>query len=74
MTPEQVATVGAFMQFERKQYEQQGSGLGLAIVNKMTTALGGSLTIESVYQQGTSLFIKLPGSARQTEYAAVITE
>jgi CheY-like chemotaxis protein/anti-sigma regulatory factor (Ser/Thr protein kinase) len=61
MTQEQITNIGAFMQFERKKYEQQGSGLGLAIVNKMTVALGGSLSIESVYQQGTRINITLPG-------------
>jgi hypothetical protein len=31
MTAEQIRNVGAYMQFERKLYEQQGSGLGLVI-------------------------------------------
>ena len=62
MTPEQIDKIGAFMQFERKQYEQQGSGLGLAIVNKIAAALGGSFSIESVYHQGTRIRVRLPGA------------
>jgi len=47
MTPEQIASVGAYMQFQRHIYEQQGSGLGLAIVQRLAALYGGSLTIES---------------------------
>ncbi|CAG0929188.1 partial Cyclic di-GMP phosphodiesterase, partial [Planctomycetaceae bacterium] len=32
MTPQQIADIGAYMQFERKLHEQQGTGLGLTIV------------------------------------------
>ncbi|WP_199249101.1 response regulator [[Phormidium] sp. ETS-05] len=47
MTPAQIASVGAYMQFQRHIYEQQGSGLGLAIVKWVAELYGGSLTIES---------------------------
>jgi len=60
MTAGQIGKVGAFMQFERDQYEQQGSGLGLAIVKKMAALLDGSCAIESVYQRSTTVHIKLP--------------
>ncbi len=35
LTPEQIAKIGAYMQFERRLREQQGSGLGLAIVQRL---------------------------------------
>jgi len=35
MTPEQIANIGAFMQFDRATYEQQGAGLGLAVVKRL---------------------------------------
>ncbi|MEQ9359362.1 ATP-binding protein [Coleofasciculus chthonoplastes] len=41
MTSEQIANLGAYMQFERKLYEQQGSGLGLAIAQRLAQLHGG---------------------------------
>ncbi|NJL57892.1 PAS domain-containing protein [bacterium] len=35
MAAEQIASMGAFMQFERQQYEQQGTGLGLIIASQL---------------------------------------
>src|SRR5258708_11344796 len=35
MTPEQIAEIGAYMQFDRIVYEQQGAGLGLAIARDL---------------------------------------
>lgn len=46
MSAEQFAQVGAYMQFERKLYEQQGSGLGLAICQTMVKVYGGELEVE----------------------------
>jgi two-component system, sensor histidine kinase and response regulator len=60
MTEEQVSKIGAFMQFERKHYEQQGLGLGLKIVQKMTEIYGGKFLISSVYHQETEVRITLP--------------
>lgn len=47
MSTEQIAEVGAYMQFQRKVYEQQGSGLGLAIAKRLVHLHGGELTIKS---------------------------
>jgi two-component system, sensor histidine kinase and response regulator len=60
MTEEQIAMIGTFTQFERKYYEQQGIGVGLQIVKKIIAIYGGSLSISSIYKQGTTVHIKLP--------------
>lgn len=60
LTPDQIAQIGAFMQFERKQYEQQGSGLGLAIVKETMRMYGGSFSITSEIDQETSVHLTLP--------------
>jgi signal transduction histidine kinase len=66
MAPQQIADIGAYMQFERKLHEQQGSGLGLAIAKRFSELLGGSLTIKSQSDAGTIVTIILP-SAPVTE-------
>jgi CheY-like chemotaxis protein len=60
MTKEQVARIDAFVQFERKTYEQQGIGLGLRIVKKIVELAGGVFAINSIYQQHTTVNISLP--------------
>jgi two-component system, sensor histidine kinase and response regulator len=61
MTEEQIANVGAFMQFERKFYEQQGGvGLGLKIAQTITKNYGGTFSISSVYHQATTVDLTLP--------------
>ncbi len=54
MTPEQIAHIGAYMQFGRKQQEQQGSGLGLIIAHLLTELEGGTFRIESQVDVGTT--------------------
>ena len=59
MTPEQITTIDAYIQFERFKYEQQGLGLGLAIVRRLVNLHNGELTIESEYGKYTKFTIKL---------------
>lgn len=60
MTREQVANHGAYIQFDRKLYEQQGSGLGIAIAKRLAELYGGKLTIESIPNQETTVSVVLP--------------
>ncbi|MBW4469028.1 MAG: response regulator [Stenomitos rutilans HA7619-LM2] len=62
MTAEQIASLGAYMQFERKFYEQQGSGLGVAIAKRLVEVHGGTLAIDSMPGQYTTVQVTLPNS------------
>jgi len=53
MTAEQIANMGAYMQFGRDKVEQQGNGLGLTLVSKLMKSLGSNLVIESAPGEGT---------------------
>ncbi|MBZ0278069.1 MAG: ATP-binding protein, partial [Anaerolineae bacterium] len=60
MTEEQVSQVGAYMQFERKLYEQQGLGLGLAIARQIIRFYNGVCHLHSISERETTLTIDLP--------------
>ncbi|PJF28337.1 MAG: hybrid sensor histidine kinase/response regulator [Phototrophicales bacterium] len=60
MTPAQIASIGAYMQFDRIIYEQQGAGLGLAIAKRLTELYGGNFSIESEAGSGTRVILTLP--------------
>jgi signal transduction histidine kinase len=60
MSATQIANIGAYMQFERKLYEQQGSGLGLAIVRRLSQLYGGDLKLDSVPEGETTATVRLP--------------
>lgn len=60
MTAEQIAQVGAYMQFERHIQEQTGVGLGLTIAKRITELHGGTLTIESIPGKQTIICVSLP--------------
>ncbi|MBX7221723.1 MAG: response regulator [Blastocatellia bacterium] len=59
MTLQQIADVGAYMQFDRGVYEQQGAGLGLTISKRLAEMHGGELTITSIPGGETSVEITL---------------
>lgn len=60
MTKEQIKTVRAYVQFERKIYEQQGCGLGLTIVLRMVKLFNGTIDIDSNPNCGTIVQIRFP--------------
>jgi two-component system sensor histidine kinase/response regulator len=60
MTKQQIAKVGAFMQFERQNQEQSGTGLGLAIIKKIVEGAKGKLTITSIYEKETTVNVSVP--------------
>ena len=72
MTAEQIASIGAHMQFERRFYEQQGAGLGLIIARHLAELHGGDLTIHSVPVQQTMVELSLP-KAGPSQYSADFT-
>ncbi len=49
--------------------KRRGTGLGLAIVQNAVRALGGTIRVESVWQQGTTMTVELPGSLGETPSA-----
>ncbi|ERT08857.1 response regulator [Lyngbya aestuarii BL J] len=59
MTPEEIQKVGAYLQFERKLYEQQGSGMGLSIVKRLVELHDGKLIIESIPNKETTVRVEL---------------
>jgi signal transduction histidine kinase len=49
-----------FDMFYRAHAHGEGSGLGLYIVNEVCKKLGGSVTVQSVYGEGSSFTVRLP--------------
>jgi two-component system sensor histidine kinase/response regulator len=57
---EQIAAIGAYMQFDRKLHEQQGLGLGLTIAKRLVELHGGTLSIVSEKGTGAVISVKFP--------------
>jgi two-component system sensor histidine kinase/response regulator len=60
LTPDQIARVGAHMQFNREFYEQQGAGMGLIISKRLVEMHGGSFKIQSEPLVMTTSSIEVP--------------
>lgn len=60
MDDDALASIGAYMQFERTFYEHQGLGLGLAIVLRLIDLHNGTIHVMSKPDQGTLVEITLP--------------
>ena len=63
MTAQQIADIGAHMQFERRFYEQQGVGRGLIIARRLAELHGWDFLIESTPGTQTTVQVLLPLSA-----------
>jgi signal transduction histidine kinase/CheY-like chemotaxis protein/HPt (histidine-containing phosphotransfer) domain-containing protein len=75
MTPEVITR--AFEQYvqggARVNREFGGAGLGLAIANKLTTAMGGTIAVDSRLGEGTTFAVRLPGAVVGPEQRAAVT-
>ncbi|AFY74446.1 histidine kinase,Response regulator receiver domain protein,histidine kinase [Synechococcus sp. PCC 7502] len=60
MTPTQINNIAAYIQFNRKVYEQQGTGLGLAIAKILVKLYGGDMQIYSDLGVKTTVTVTLP--------------
>jgi CheY-like chemotaxis protein/anti-sigma regulatory factor (Ser/Thr protein kinase) len=59
MTIDQVKNIGAYVQFEREQHEQQGIGLGLVIAQRIVQLHDGAFDIKSEENVGTEITFTL---------------
>ncbi len=62
LTLEQISAIGAYVQFNRRQNEQQGTGLGLSITRRIVELYGGRLTVSSVLNGTTNIQVTLPAT------------
>jgi DNA-binding response OmpR family regulator len=62
LTSEQLSAIGAYVQFNRNQNEQQGTGLGLSIARRIIELHGGRLTVSSVLNGAINIQVALPAT------------
>jgi len=60
ISPQQIRDLGVFMQFDRKQNEQQGLGFGLIISKQLTELHNGTFEIKSDPHRGTNITATFP--------------
>ena len=60
LTPEEIAQIGAFHQFDRKKHEQQGLGLGLVLVQRISAECKAEFSIKSELGKGTEVKVAFP--------------
>ncbi len=60
MTPEEIAALEPFVQFERDRQEQSGLGIGLVLAGRIAGVHGGSVGIHSEKDVGTKVEIRIP--------------
>lgn len=60
MSGDQIASIGAYMQFGRVLYEQQGLGLGFIIAKRLVELHGGQMGIKSIPGTVTEITIHFP--------------
>ncbi len=60
MASDNLGSIGAYMQFERRLHEQKGAGLGLIIAKRLVEIHGGTIEIISQIDKGTTVKIAIP--------------
>jgi two-component system, sensor histidine kinase and response regulator len=60
MTSDQISRIGAYVQFDRRTFEQQGCGLGLMLVKRIVELHKGELSVVSIPGNETTVTVSLP--------------
>jgi two-component system, sensor histidine kinase and response regulator len=60
MTLEQINMIGAFLQFDRKDFEQVGVGLGLVIAKDLISIYNGFIVVDSNLNENTTITLSFP--------------
>jgi signal transduction histidine kinase len=60
MSPQEISSIGAYVQFGRAVFEQQGIGMGLTLARRLVELHGGNFKIESETDKGTDITVTFP--------------